>query len=163
MNIFVLSADPVEAARMLCDKHIVKLILEAGMLLCAAHPVGVPPWRRSHYNHPCAVWARASTENYRWLAVHGLSMCEEYTRRYGRRHRSEDVLLWCAENVPEDVPVGPLTPFVVAIKNPAYHIGDPVDPVLSYREYYLRDKVRFARWRYCDPPDWWHKVDEGNI
>ena len=97
----------------------------------AAHPPGVAPWRRSHYNHPCAVWARTSTENYRWLAVHGLSICEEYTRRYGRRHRSEDVLLWCAENMPVDVPTGPLTPFVVAIKNPAYHIGNPVDPGLS--------------------------------
>ena len=155
VNIFILSADPVEAARMMCDNHVVKMILESGQLLCAAHPEGGAPWGRTHYNHPCARWVRESVENYRWLAVHGLELCAEYTRRWGRRHRSEDVLLWCAERVPEELPKRERTPFVVCIRNPEYHVGDPVDPVLSYREYYLRDKVRFARWRYCAPPEWW--------
>ena len=140
VNIFVLSEDPVEAAQMQCDKHVVKMILESGQMLCAAHPEGVAPWKRSHYNHPCTVWARTSTANYEWLAIHGLELCAEYTRRYGRRHAAEDVLLWCAQNIPENVPNGCLTPFVVAIKNKDYH---------------LRDKVRFAKWRHSTPPEWW--------
>jgi hypothetical protein len=28
MNIFVLSTDPVEAAQMQCDKHVVKMVLD---------------------------------------------------------------------------------------------------------------------------------------
>lgn len=152
MNIFVLSEDPAEAAQMQCDKHVIKMILESGTMLCAAHPPGTAPWKGSHHNHPCTVWARTTKSNYEWLAAHGLELCAEYTRRWGRVHAAEDVILWCAENVPTGVPDGPLTPFVVAIKNPAYHMGDAVS---SYREYYLRDKVRFAQWRHCPPPEWW--------
>jgi len=152
VNIFVLSTDPEEAARMQCDKHCLKMILESGQMLCAAHEPNTAPWKRTHYNHPCTVWTRASTENYKWLATHGLVLCDEYTKRYGKVHAAEEVLVWCAENIPVNVPVGPLTPFVVSIKDPKYHLGDPVS---SYRAYYKGDKVRFARWRYCDPPSWW--------
>lgn len=157
MNIFVLSEDPIEAAQMMCDKHVVKMILESGQMLCAAHPEGEAPWKRTHYNHPCTVWTRTSSANYEWLAAHGLALCEEYTRRYGRRHASEDVLIWCAEHVPEAVPKGPQTPFAVAIRNQEYHLGDAVS---SYRAYYLGDKVRFARWRYCEPPTWWNQTPD---
>jgi hypothetical protein len=37
MNIFVLDKDPHAAAHYHCDKHVVKMILEAGQMLCAAH------------------------------------------------------------------------------------------------------------------------------
>ena len=152
VNIFVLSEDPAEAARMMCDKHVVKMILESGQMLCAAHEPGSAPWKRTHYNHPCTVWTRTTTDNYKWLVIHGLELCAEYTRRYKRRHKSEDVLLWCAENIPSSIPAGPLTPFVVAIKNPNYQKSNAVE---SYRSYYLGDKIRFARWNHCKVPDWW--------
>lgn len=152
VNIFVLSEDPIEAARMMCDKHVIKMILESGQMLCAAHPEGIAPWKRSHYSHPCTVWTRTSRSNYEWLAAHALTLCEEYTKRYGRRHGAEDVILWCAENIPNNIPEGCLTPFVVAIKDRKYHRSTTVE---SYRAYYLGDKVRFARWKHCPPPDWW--------
>ena len=37
MNIFVLDKDPREAARMLCDKHVPKMIVESGQMLSTAH------------------------------------------------------------------------------------------------------------------------------
>ncbi len=37
MNIFVLDNDPKVAASMQCNKHVVKMILESGQMLCAAH------------------------------------------------------------------------------------------------------------------------------
>ena len=37
MNIFYLSRDPHEAARLQCDRHVVKMILETGQLLSTAH------------------------------------------------------------------------------------------------------------------------------
>ena len=153
MNIFVLSEDPIEAANMMCDRHVLKMILESGQMLCAAHEPGTAPWKRTHYNHPCTVWTRASTENYKWLAVHGLELCAEYTKRYGKRHKSEDVLIWCAENIPASVPEGKLTPFAVAIKNPIYHKETAVE---SYRAYYLGEKIRFARWAHGESPKWWN-------
>ncbi|WP_237342937.1 pyrimidine dimer DNA glycosylase/endonuclease V [Wolbachia endosymbiont of Folsomia candida] len=33
MNIFILHEDPVIAAQMLCDKHVVKMVLETAQLL----------------------------------------------------------------------------------------------------------------------------------
>lgn len=43
MNIFVLSEGPVEAARMQCDKHVVKMIVETAQMLCT---VGHGPYNR---------------------------------------------------------------------------------------------------------------------
>ena len=37
MNIFVLDEDPKKAAEYHCNKHVVKMILECGQMLCAAH------------------------------------------------------------------------------------------------------------------------------
>ena len=50
MNIFVLDEDPVVAATMSCDKHVVKMILEtAQMLSTVAHSHGhEAPYRATH-------------------------------------------------------------------------------------------------------------------
>ena len=37
MNIFVLDENPKAAASMMCNKHVVKMILESGQMLCTAH------------------------------------------------------------------------------------------------------------------------------
>jgi hypothetical protein len=152
MNIFVLSEDPQQAAQMHCDKHVLKMIIESGQMLCAAHPPEQSPWKITHYNHPCTVWARTTSANYNWLADLGLSLCSEYRARYKKTHKSEIIIQWCKNNIPPSVPEGPRTPFVIAIKDPLYHRANAVE---SYRSYYLGDKVRFAKWKYSNPPDWW--------
>lgn len=35
MNIFILDKDPIIAAQMLCDKHVIKMPLETAQLLCS--------------------------------------------------------------------------------------------------------------------------------
>ena len=49
MNIFILDEDPVIAARMLCDRHIPKMIVESAQMLSTAHRLldGSPTKRRS--------------------------------------------------------------------------------------------------------------------
>ena len=39
MNIFVIDHDPVKAAEMQCDKHVVKMIVESAQILCTTHRV----------------------------------------------------------------------------------------------------------------------------
>ncbi len=90
MNIFVLDVDPVAAATMLCDQHVVKMTLETAQLLCSAH--NKAPYKRTHYNHPCAVWTRASAANYMWLCSYGITLAKEYTHRFGRCHACEVVI-----------------------------------------------------------------------
>lgn len=86
MNIFVLDLDPVQAAKWHTDRHCVKMILESAQLLCSVfHMQGIDaPYKLTHKNHPCAVWARESYSNFIWLLNLFEALCEEYTVRYGR-------------------------------------------------------------------------------
>ena len=104
MNIFFLDFDVKKCAVYHCDKHVVKMILETAQLLCGVHHVVELqyeiPYKLSHKNHPCAIWSRESLSNYLYLCELGLALCEEYTYRYGKRHKSQDVIEWCLDNKP---------------------------------------------------------------
>lgn len=159
MNIFVLNEDPIQAARDQCNKHVVKMILESAQLLVTAFPEGTTPYKHTHFNHPCAKWVRESLSNYGWLLTHACELCNEYTRRYGRVHKTENVIM--SLDVPDLPDVG-LTPFVRAIKEPwkSMTLGSKMDIVDAYRFYYAQDKARFARWSpRAKAPTWWHKQD----
>lgn len=152
MNIFYLSSNPAEAAQSHCDKHVVKMIVETAQLLSTAHWAtgSKGPYRKTHINHPSAVWVRSSLANYRWLCQLGLELCYEYTRRYSRRHKSQDSLEWLSDNEPE-LPDAPFS-------DPPQCMPDDVkcdDTVTAYRTYYRRYKAHMAQWRHSDEPAWW--------
>jgi len=152
VNIFILSTDPIEAAVAQCNAHVIKMIVETAQLLSAAHPAATAPYKHTHVNHPCAKWTRASQGNYAWLARHGHALCAEYTKRYGRVHKTQAVLEWLSTH-PADIPSLGLSPFAIAIKDPTYHRDDPVE---AYRAYYIGEKKRFARWApRGTAPSWW--------
>lgn len=94
MNIFYLHRDPVKAAQIQYDKHVVKMILESAQMLCTAHHVyGNPddvPYKQAHLNHPSTIWTRSSRPNYFWLYKHMIALGEEYTKRYGKIHMTID-------------------------------------------------------------------------
>ena len=104
MNIFLLDTDTKKCAQYHCDKHVVKMILETAQLLCGVHhmtnQITEAPYKLSHRNHPCSIWARESLSNYLYLCELGLELCKEYTYRYGKRHKSQDVIEWCLINKP---------------------------------------------------------------
>ena len=157
MNIFILSEDPTEAAQAQIDKHVVKMPLETAQLLCATFPEKTAPYARTHYNHPCAIWTRQTTGNFLWLCDHGEALSAEYTRRYGKTHKSLEVIRWARENINSaELGVGHfepgMTPFAQAMpdeyKNP--------DPVIAYRAYYKGAKANIATWKEpATPPAWW--------
>lgn len=152
MNIFVVDYNPVRAAKMLCDKHVVKMPLESAQILCSAFETCKPPYKRTHINHPCSVWARSSRQNYQWLIQHALALCDEYTYRYGKIHKSREVILWCAKNVSKIAfPRKGRTRFVPCF-DPKYQIGNVVE---SYREYYRHEKSRIATWKRDRPAPAW--------
>ena len=93
MNLFLISPNARRAARRHCDKHVVKMILEATQMLYAAWgdirapcPEGLEPYRRTHYNHPITKWVRADSKHYQFTCEFALHLCDEYTRRYGKIH-----------------------------------------------------------------------------
>ena len=107
MNIFVTDSCPVQSARNLPDKHIVKMPLETCQMLAIIYSdwyYGVgklykqdgTPYRTSHgafRNHPCTQWAAANQYNLAWLILHGVALCDEYHQRYlPKVHTCYDVL-----------------------------------------------------------------------
>ena len=58
MNIFVLHQNPQTAAEMMCDKHVVKMILETAQMMCTvvASYDHDTPYRPTHSKHPCTIW-----------------------------------------------------------------------------------------------------------
>lgn len=191
MNTFILSQDPVEAARYHCNKHVVKMILESAQMLCAAHWIHLlkhegktirdfkrvrdaqqwaydntpeelqPPWKMSHMRHPCTIWTAENVSNYAWQ----LRLCEallaEYTKRYdGKRHKTTTEAKWLRKNYPVNMLEASLTDFPVCMKEEYKIFREPgiVDVVESYKNYYIKDKVRFAKWEpRAMTPEWFKK------
>lgn len=155
MNIFIVDEDPCVAARALCNKHICKMIVESAQLMSAAYPRGSTRYAHTHVNHPCALWARQSLSNFKWLMLHSLEMCEEYTRRYHRTHKTESVIYEMLDALPNIPDVG-LTPFARAIKEPWKTQTMNLPIVEAYRQFYIGDKAKFAKWApHAQPPRWW--------
>ena len=92
MNIFYLDKDPVKAAQVQYNKHVVKMILESAQMLCTAHHVyGNPddmPYKQAHLNHPSTIWVRENSLHYDWLYAHMIALGLQYTYRYGKVHLS---------------------------------------------------------------------------
>ena len=107
MNIFVTDPCPIQSARNLPDKHIVKMPLETCQMLSIIYSdwyYGVgklykqdgTPYRTAHgafRNHPCTQWAAANQYNLAWLIAHGIALCNEYTARYNKRHTCYDPII----------------------------------------------------------------------
>jgi hypothetical protein len=157
MNIFMLDFDVKKCAQYHVDKHVVKMILETAQLLCGVHHVSesryIIPYKLSHKNHPCSIWARKSLPNYLYLCELGLELCEEYTYRYGKRHKSQDVIEWCLIHKPNIPDIGFTEP--AKAMPDEYKVGYSV--VQSYRNYYINDKFRFAKWTKRSVPEWFIK------
>ena len=159
MNIFYVDSDPHKAANMLCDKHVVKMILESAQMLSAAHRIldgddiadSKNLYKLVHKNHPSTIWVRTNSSNYEWLWNHMSTLMTEYNDRYGKIHATERLEhpLW---EFPSNITHNDFTPPPQCMPD-QYKVEN--DTVQSYRNYYLGDKARFARWQYSSIPDWW--------
>jgi hypothetical protein len=153
MNIFILDYDVKKCAQYHVDKHVVKMILETAQLLSGVHWVsgGNAPYKLSHKNHPCAIWARESLTNYLYLCELGLELSKEYTYRYGKKHKSQEVIEWCIVNKPNIVDKGFTEPAMAMPDE--YKVKSVVE---SYRNYYLGAKSGFASWKNRETPEWYN-------
>ena len=143
MNVFFLDKSPVIAALDQCDKHIVKMPLESAQMLCTVlDKLGMP-----------GVPYKPTVGNFKWLCMHAKHLCNEYTYRYGKRHKSAKVIDMCSEKWGW-LPGGDMTEPAICVPDKYIVAGDPVK---SYRSYYIGDKSRFAVWKYGNEPEWWTK------
>lgn len=162
MNIFFLDKSPKLSAQYQCNKHVIKMIVESAQLLSTAHRVldgdklVLPDdreqilYKATHINHPCAVWCRATYMNYRWLADHLEYLLDEYTLRYKKQHKSEDVYHALIDSPDCIEPEGFTTP--PCCMPDEFKISD--NYVDNYREYYRVDKAHLHAWKNRDKPNW---------
>ena len=178
INIFFLDKNPTKCAEMHVDRHVTKMVLEYAQLLSTAHRVldgtlsdGVSQSGRkrkqyilnsdleqtlysaTHLNHPSAVWCRQSSANYMWLAELLEECCKEYTYRYGKIHKVEQIgLMQLLKNqFPKNLPEGKWTEPTPAMPDD-YKV--PGDSIQSYKNYYLGDKTRMFSWKNRETPAW---------
>ena len=177
MNLFFLDLNAKLCAAYHCDKHCVKMILEACQMMWAAFhatgkgdwiesvPAGIKVYKLTHKNHPTSIWVRSSQANFIWTATLAKELCLEYTRRYKKRHACQNMIEWFLENVPEcnekeeakdttyycstSIPKG-CTPPPLAM--PEQH--QTSDLIESYREYYVYEKAEIVCWNRGPTPDW---------
>ncbi len=183
MNIFALDSDPRVAAEMLCDKHVVKMIVESCQLMSTAHHVldgkevfrtskngrkirtymavtnaSHPPLLRcTMMNHPCSIWTRYSSGNYEWLWTHTTELLVQYHIRYEKEHTYTNLVHKTLVQVPSTLAFNTrrgATSFVQAMPE-KYRQADAVE---AYREYYICEKARFAKWKCGNVPNWFAKA-----
>ena len=164
MNIFALDNDPREAARMQCDKHVVKMVLESAQMLSTVHHIHGSKWveglyRPTHRNHPCTLWAADNSANYRWLYDHFKALAREYFYRYDREHLSWQKLNGMLDPIPPTIDIAfECTPFARAMPEQYKYFDDPVD---SYRLYYAVEKAHILQYTKRERPRWLVELGEG--
>lgn len=176
MNVFYLDRDPKISAQMHCDKHVVKMIIEYAQLMSTAHRVldgelyygltangrKIKRWRlnsnmegvlykASHVNHPSAIWARSSNNNYNWLYCLFCALCDEYTFRYGKTHATDALLREVLATPPMNIPVGYKTQPPQAMPDDVKVEGDSLS---AYKNYYINYKSGFNKYTKREVPTW---------
>ena len=182
MNIFVLDTDPIKAAQLQCDKHVVKMIVESAQMLSTAHRIldghvyTAPSksgkrtvkhysltdfsaeqtlYKVVHASHPCTIWTMESACNYEWHYRHFEALCDEYTYRYKKTHKTDMILRLLLKQHPKNISNRGLTPFALAMKSNPECMFD--DPVKSYRAFYKTKLARFSmKWTCRETPEWFY-------
>lgn len=152
MNIFYLDHDVTKCARYHVDRHVVKMIVESTQILCSAYYFTdedeFSPYKLTHGNHPCCIWARTSLSNWLWLKSLALALCAEYTYRYGKVHKCEAIIR--SLKTPSLCDYGFTE--ISCVMDEQYIIGD--DAIENYRNYYRQGKRHLWSWKGRNPPEW---------
>jgi len=154
MNIFYINENPTIAAQQLADDHIRKMQIESAQMCCTAHweTGGEAPYKRAHKNHPSTIWVRQSIHHYRWLVKHGLEICNEFEKRYGKSHATKTVLQWLEQNEP----ILPDNGFI----EPPQCMPEEFkkeNTIEAYKNFYINDKIKIKKldWKKLNnKPEW---------
>lgn len=158
MNIFYLDKDIDKCVEYHCDRHVCKMIIEYCQILSTASTLygGTKQgYKPTHKNHPCVKWCKRSVSNWAWLKSLALALCKEYTYRYKKTHKTQSVI----ENL--NLPQLPITSTIDVLPkcmDMKYQISNSEDwqsaVVDSYRNYYIKEKYKIAKWTQRDIPYW---------
>lgn len=150
MNIFIFHKNLTKNARCFTDKHLIKMIVEQTQLLCNAYYVTDSPkpqniYRPYNLNHPATQWVTQSKQNWLWLHRSTQELLKEYTYRFEKTHRAQQLVQsLCVPALP-DIPKTPhvlIMPIEYRQKN----------ALAAYRAYLLHEKQHTFTWTKRKPP-----------
>lgn len=150
MNIFVSDQCPIKSAHNLPNVLLIKMTCESAQILSTVHhtldgvQVGYKP---THSQHPSTVWTRSTSSNYQWLYAHFKALCEEFTFRTGKTHKSSE-LLNVLDKLPINIKKAELEPFAMAMPDHHKRLGI-FDQTIAYRSYL---KEKYAEWACREKP-----------
>ena len=154
MNIFHLHKDPKICAEYHCDKHVVKMILETAQMLSTAYRRNFGDnddlYKTAYPKHPMTIWVGDSGGNFNWSMRLLDQLLYQYTMRYNKVHKTiriyESLLgkhtrwqCWKTE----------FTPPPQCMPDEYKH----KDYITAYKQYYVGEKKRFAKYTGVDTPD----------
>jgi len=180
MNIFATSIDPVECAKHLCDKRVVKMILETSQMLSTALKISCPELYRkefsgeltkankkimhhyfngtkvsgpTHENHPANKWIRKTRSNYLWAVDHLEALCIEKINRFKTPHKLHPLVPKYREFA-KFIPEGEMTPHANCAANDSKGISfKHIQDVYTAYKLYLD-----MRWKSdARPPKWYRE------
>lgn len=181
MNIFWLSVNTIQNANLYNDQHVIKIILEiCQCLMSAMHhharvykddrwQVGMTKiYKMAHKHHPVVLWITEHPNNFKAASIQALSLCVEYTKRNGKTHACQELIIQLMARVPQDeiavpykagcvratinIPIG-CTPVPLCMPiGFIVYIGDQADLTASYINFYRHKKLRFDSGRVCTWP-----------
>lgn len=164
MNIFFLDKCPVKSAKYMCDKHIVKMIVESAQLLSSVIHEKIDNdiilkniYKSTHKNHPMTLWVKKSSKNFEWLLFHSIELLKQYTERYKKVHKTFTIINFIYHLYNENFLNFVNCNFTIPpLCMPDYCKIDG-DYVLSYRNYYKLEKIKFAKWKNSNIPFWFNQ------
>lgn len=116
-------------------------------------------YRTSHLNHPCAVWVRSCAEAYDQCFLLWKCLLEEYTYRYKRQHKCEELFEKLKHSPVPPAPDGIFPEYPQAMPDEC-KFNDTDDSlknaIIAYRQYYIKHKRHLASWTRRFDPDWWY-------
>lgn len=150
MNIFASNDCPVKSAQDLTSVLVNKMIVEGIQLLSTAHHEldgTIVAYKPTHKNHPSAIWTRETSENYKWLLEHTKALCNEYTFRRGKVHKSSEHIP-ALSKLPKNIRIGERSPFALVMPE-QFQAKGIFDQTKAYREYL---NAKYAEWTGREKP-----------
>ena len=165
MNIFFLDETPELSAKMLCDKHVPKMLLESAQMLSTAvrkyeketdtNPLAEPIYKSAYPNHPMTIWVSETLGNFTWALYNAFCINNEYEYRFKKNHKSYKVIKNIIDfELMANIPDGDFTDPPQCITD-QYKLRSDLY-VNAYRDYYKGEKEYFAKWeKGRQQPEWW--------
>lgn len=156
MNIFYFTKNTTLNAKLLDDKRLVKMVLETTQLLSNGLYLNKQesPYKPTHLKHPCTLWTAKSKANWNWLKNYGLELAKEYTRRYNKIHKCENIIhLMEYLNINENN---------IKFEDPPQCMPEQYKTnktTTAYRQYYIKEKFNPEYFKHNCPRilNFWNK------